>query len=90
MLWWDPYRFNKKCTRTRYAGLVFLHPVGPAGHIVHSGAFGERNADTLFFVLGLDRYGFNKKHVGTHYAELVFLYPMAAACHIVHSRAFGP
>jgi hypothetical protein len=30
--------FHKKCTRTLYAQLVFLHSVGSADHVVHSGA----------------------------------------------------
>jgi hypothetical protein len=32
------YGFHKTCTGTRYAKLVFLHSVGFAGHVVHSGA----------------------------------------------------
>jgi hypothetical protein len=51
MLGWDRYRFHKKYTRTRYAELVFLHPVGSAGHILHSGV---QNIDALFFVLDWD------------------------------------
>jgi hypothetical protein len=40
MLRWDRFRFDKKCARTRYAELVFLHPVGFAGYVVHSDASG--------------------------------------------------
>jgi hypothetical protein len=38
MLEWARCAFHKKCGRTRYAKLVFLHPVGCAGHVVQSGA----------------------------------------------------
>jgi hypothetical protein len=85
MLGWDRYRFHNKRTGTRYAELVFLHPVGYAGHVVHSGASEERNVDALFFMLGCDRYCFHKKHAGTRDAELVFLRPMGSDGHTVHS-----
>jgi hypothetical protein len=52
--------------------MYFLHPVGYAGHVVHSGASGARNIDTLFFMLVCDLYGFHKKRVGTCYAKLLF------------------
>jgi hypothetical protein len=32
--------FHKKRTRNHYSKLVFLHPLGSAGHIVHFGASG--------------------------------------------------
>jgi hypothetical protein len=52
--------------------LSFLHPVGSAGHVVHSGVSEPQNVDVLFFMLAWDRYGFHKKQIGRHYLELVF------------------
>jgi hypothetical protein len=37
MLRWDQYGFDKKRIGARYAELGFMHPVGSAGHVVHSG-----------------------------------------------------
>jgi hypothetical protein len=87
MLGWDQYGFEKKYIWTHYAELLFLHPVGSAGHVVPFGASGERIIDTLFFKLRWDRYGFDKKRFRTCYAELVFLHPVGCASHVVHSGA---
>jgi hypothetical protein len=57
MLRWDRYRFDKKRFRTRYAELLFLHPMGCTGHVMHSSVFESRNVDTIFFMLGCDQYG---------------------------------
>jgi hypothetical protein len=38
MLGWELYGFEKKRFRSRYALLVFSHPVGSVGHVVHFGA----------------------------------------------------
>ncbi len=51
MLGWDRYGLHKKHIGTGYGELVFLHPMGSAGHIVHSTAFKARNINALFFML---------------------------------------
>jgi hypothetical protein len=84
MLGWDRYRFDEKCVGTRYTEVVFLHPVGYAGLIVHSGASAKRIMIALFFMLRWDRYRFNNKRVGTHYNELLFLHPGGSAGHVGH------
>jgi hypothetical protein len=38
---WDRYKYDNNHGANRYAELVFLHPVGAAGHVVRSGASGE-------------------------------------------------
>jgi uncharacterized membrane protein YsdA (DUF1294 family) len=52
MLGWDQYRFDKKRARTRNAKLVYLHPVGSAGDIVHSGLSGHETKMLYFSCLG--------------------------------------
>jgi hypothetical protein len=87
MLGWDQIGFHKKHAETPYDELVFLHPVGFAGHIVDSRASGVQNVDALFLNLKWDRYNFHKNQVGTRYAEHVFLHPVGSACHVMHFSA---
>jgi hypothetical protein len=42
---------TKKLAGTRYTKLVFFHPMGYVGHVVHSSASGARNIDAEFFLL---------------------------------------
>jgi hypothetical protein len=71
--------FHKKRAKAHYVELVFLLPVGSAGHVVLSGAYGPQNVDALFFMLGWGWCGLQKKHAGTRYAELVFFHPVVSA-----------
>jgi hypothetical protein len=87
MLGWGQYEFDNKCIRTHYAELLFLHPVGSAGHVVHFGASGERIIDTIFFNVRWGRYGFDKKRFRTRYAELLFSHLVGSVGHVVHSDA---
>jgi hypothetical protein len=72
MLGWDRYRFNKMCAGTHDVELVFLHPMGSVGHVVHTGASGARNMIALFFMLECDWYGFKKMHRDTLQRTCVF------------------
>jgi hypothetical protein len=80
MLGWDQYGFEKKCTKTRYADLVFLHLVGSAGHVMHSGASGERNIDILFSCSGGS--GTDLRKSGTRHVMLNFSFCIRWDLHV--------
>jgi hypothetical protein len=84
------YGFHKMHTGTRYGKLVFLHPVGYAGHVVHSSASRVCNVDELFFMLRWDQYGLHKTCAGTRYAKLVFLHLVGSIGHVVPPGALWP
>jgi hypothetical protein len=52
MLGWARCGFHRKLAGICYAELVFLHPLGSAGHIVYSDVSKAPIVDELFFMLG--------------------------------------
>jgi hypothetical protein len=68
---------------------VFLHPIGSTGHVVHFGASGPQNINTIFFILEWAQCSLHEKRTGTRYSELEFLHPVGSAGHVVHSIASG-
>jgi hypothetical protein len=90
MLRWVRCGYHKKHVGIRYAELVYFHPVGYVGHVLHSRASGARNLIALFFILGWARCGFHKKRARTRCVELVFLHPVGSTGLIVHSSAYRP
>jgi hypothetical protein len=48
MLMWTPCGFHKKLTGTRYAELVFSHPMGSTGRAVYSGVSGRDMSMSYF------------------------------------------
>jgi hypothetical protein len=84
---WIPVHLGHKILMNYFSCSGGLHPVRSAGHVVHSGAFDERNINALFFKLRWAQSGFHKKHIGTHYVRLLFLYLVGYANHVVHSGA---
>jgi hypothetical protein len=84
-----PIQLPQKARRDTLRRTSVLHPVGSAGHIVHSSASRVQNINVLFFMLGWELYGFHKKRARSHYTELVFLYPVGSVGHVTHSSGAG-
>jgi hypothetical protein len=74
MLGWAWCGFRKKRAQTCCTEVIFLHPVGFVGKIVHSVATRLRHVDGLFFMPEWDQDGLNKKRVGAHYVEILSLH----------------
>jgi hypothetical protein len=83
MLRWNQYAFHKKCVGTRYAELVFLHPVRSAGHVVHSGGPRREMSQTYFHArVGPVRFA-QKGHLDTLHQTCVFASGAICASHSV-------
>jgi hypothetical protein len=89
MVGWARCVIHKKHVGAHCAKLVFLHPMGSIGHIVHSVRPGCEMSMHYFFMLKWAQCGFHKKRIRTSYTALGFLQPMGSAGHVVHSGASG-
>jgi hypothetical protein len=87
MLRWARCGLHEKAHRDTLRPTCVLHPVGCAGHVVHSIASRARNVITVIFMVGWDRYGFDENCTWTCYTKLVFLHPVEFVGHHVHSGA---
>jgi hypothetical protein len=59
MIGWDQYSFNKKRAGTHYAIVLFLHPMGSAGHVVRSAfrcVWGMKRDHAIFLRASLAPY----------------------------------
>jgi hypothetical protein len=84
---WDRYAFDKMHVGTCYAELVFLHPVGSAGHVMRSGGSGSRNVDAPFFMLRWDRYKSTKtaqEHVMPNLCFCIWWVTRVTKCILLH------
>jgi hypothetical protein len=72
MLGRDRYGFHKKHTGTHYGKLVFLHPVGSAGHVVHSACPGCETSKQSFSCSGGSGIDSTKSMTGHVTSNLCF------------------
>jgi hypothetical protein len=77
---------TKKHIETRYAGLVFLYPVGSVGRVVYFWGMKHRR---IIYHAQVGRCKYQKKRDETRYAEVVFLHLVGSAGSVLWSRAPG-
>jgi hypothetical protein len=89
ILGWARYIFDKNHVGTRYAELVFLHPVGSTRHVVHS-VCPCRETSIHYFSCSGGPNAFPIKSAPGHVtSNLHFLHPVESLSYKVHSGASG-
>jgi hypothetical protein len=83
---WAQCGFHNKSAETHYTKLVVFHPVGYAGHVVHSGVCGHETTMHYFLWFGGTSTDSTKNASG-HVTPNLFFLPVGSAGHIVHSGA---